>query len=292
MIREEMWARYRSWCLANDLAPSTATKAVRYLRFFEREHGVDLSPRSLTQDCVLDLLASARARGLKPKTLNNWARELNLWARFHQLPWKLAYFRRRTNPIVRVPDEKVVRALRRLTWSNPTTSARNRAIIALLADMGPRRNEIIHLDLADLHLNDDGTPMVRVRFGKGEKERELFIDPSTHELLQLYIERYRIHSDSRALFTTPRGRISYAYIARVVKDAGARVGAPWISAHKIRHYVCDSLLDAGVSVPSVAQVLGHEHWETTALYRSKRLTVVRAEKEVRAASRARFGAQQ
>lgn len=145
------------------------------------------------------------------------------------------------------------------------------------------------MDLADRARTPAGRPIVRVRFGKGEKERSLYIDESTDRLLEEYVAHHRISSHPRALFTTPRGRVSYGYLARLVHSAGARVGAPWLSAHKLRHYACDSMLDANVSVPSVAAVLGHERWETTALYRSKRLTTIKAEQEIQAASRARFG---
>ncbi len=286
-VDDTTWERYRQWCLASDHALGTAAKSVRYLRFFEREKGLALG--GLSREAAHEMLARGRDAGTKPQTLNSWIRELNLWSAFNGLGWKLAYFRNRGTPVIPVPDDKVVRQLRRLTWANPTTSARNRALIALLADQGPRRNEIVHMDLGDLTRTSDGGPALIVRHGKGEKQRTLFIDESTHGLIREYVERYRIASDRDALFTGPHGRISYAYLARVIKDAGDRVGAPWLSCHKLRHYVCDSLLDSGVSVRSVAEVLGHTKLETTALYRSKRLAKVRAEQEVRAASRARFG---
>ena len=288
-VDDRTWARYLEWCLSSDLAPSTAEKSGRYLRFFEREHGLELGDRAPSREQVIQLLSSNRARGVKPKTLNSWVRELNLWSRFNSLGWKMAYFRRRGHPVIQVPDDRIIRALRRLRWANPSTSARNRALLALLSDQGPRRNEVVHLDLSDRRKTADSRPVITVRFGKGEKERLLYIDESTDQLLEEYVQRYRIDSDPRALFTGPRGRLSYAYLARIVKEAGDRVGAPWLSPHKLRHYVCDSLLDAGVSVPSVAEVLGHVRWETTALYRSRRLATVRAEQEVRAASKARFG---
>ncbi len=282
------WDAYRSWCLGNDLAPSTAEKSGRYLRFFESRYGLDLRNEALTRDRVIHFLATGREHGVKPKTLNSWVRELNLWSRFKRLGWKMAYYRRRGRPILPIPDDKLIRELRALTWRNPSTSSRNRALIALLADQGPRRNEVVHLDLSDRKRSTSGRPFITVRFGKGEKERNLFIDESTDALLEEYVARHRISSDPRALFTTPRGRLSYGYFAKIIHEAGGRVGAPWLSPHKIRHYVCDSLLDAGVSVPSVAEVLGHTRWETTAQYRSLRLATVRAEQEVRAAAKARF----
>jgi len=61
-----------------------------------------------------------------------------------------------------------------------------------------------------------------------------------------------------------------------------------LSCHKLRHFAVDDLLDRGVSVTSVAEVVGHEKVETTMLYRTKRLNRLYAENEVRAADRGRF----
>lgn len=281
------WKRYRSWSLAHDLAPSTAEKSARYLRYFERAFGLRLD--GLSQDGDLEFLAGGRERGVKPKTLNSWVRELNLWSRFREFGWRMPYYRRRGHPIIQVPSDKEVRALRSLRWSDPSADARNRALIALLSDLGPRRNEIVHMDLADRQRTTTGEPLLVVRFGKGEKERTLFIDRSTDQLLEGYVASYRIRSHPRALFTTRGGRLSYGYLGRIVTEAGMRVGIPWLSAHKLRHWSVDSLLDAGVSVPSVAEAMGHARWETTALYRSRRLQRARSEQEIRAAGKARFG---
>lgn len=283
------WDRYRAWCLANDHAFTTVAKSVRYLIFLEREKGLRLGPEPLSRELAYEVLARGRSSGTKPQTLNSWIREINLWAAYQSLGWKLNYFRNRGTPVIPVPDRAGVRRLLKLTWVNPSANARNRAMLALLVDQGPRRNEIVRMDLADLQRTQRGDPVLIVRHGKGEKQRALFIDPSTEGLLRTYISTYRIASDRAALFTGPRGRLSHAYLAKIVKDAGVRIGLPWLSAHKLRHYCCDSLLDAGVSIASAAQVFGHTKLETTALYRSKRLAKVRAEQEVRAASRARFG---
>ncbi|MCI4345880.1 MAG: site-specific integrase [Thermoplasmata archaeon] len=286
-VTEDLWADLRRWSRATDHAPSTTAKGVRYLRDLERERGLPIA--ELTLHDVQDLLARGRQEGVKPSTLNSWIREINLWARFRELGWKALYFRNRSRPVVRVPSEREIRKLRDLRWPNRSADARNRSMLAVLLDVGPRRSELALMDLQDLTRSQDGRPVLMVRHGKGGKERPLWIDDATDELLRAYIERYRSHSHPTALFTTPRGRISDAYLARVIQKAGALSGAPWLSPHKLRHACCDSLLDAGVSIPSVAALLGHSRWETTALYRTKRLEQQAAEKEVRAAAKARFG---
>lgn len=105
-----------------------------------------------------------------------------------------------------------------------------------------------------------------MRHGKGEKERTVPITSATADRVRAYIRSYRWPSNPMALFTTPRGRLSHAYLVKVVTVAGARVGLPWTSCHTLRHFAADDLLDRGASVQTAAYTLGHEKVETTMLY--------------------------
>lgn len=286
MIEEARLEAFRSWQIGLDHALSTARKSARYLRFFERR-GLNLDPGALSHDAVLLFLASARQRGAKPRTMNSWIRELNLWSRFNRLGWKATYFRRRSGPPIQVPTREIVGKLFGLPYASPSVSARNHAILALLVGSGIRRNELVHLQLSDRVQLESG-PGLRVRFGKGENERDVPIDPAVCDLLDLYVNQYRSSTHPSALFTTQVGAISYGFIDRVVREAGARAGAPWLSAHKLRHFFTDEALDAGMPVSSVASILGHRRWETTQLYRQHRLQKIRAEADFRAAIGSRF----
>ncbi len=280
---------FRSWQIGLDHAISTANKSVRYLRYLQ-EKGLELEVPRFTQDHVLGFLAEWRQRGGKPRTLNSWVREINLWARFLKSDLKVRYFRCRSGPAIQVPDRELVAKLLRSTYVSPGVQARNRAILAVLADVGIRRNELIHLQLSDRIQLDSG-PGLRVRFGKGENERDVPLDPEVSELVEEYVRTHRSHSHPTMLFTTAIGPVSYGYVGRLVQEAGARLGAPWLSCHKLRHFVADVTLDAGMPVSSVAELLGHKRWETTQLYRQRRLQKIRAEADFRAtaSSRSIFG---
>ncbi len=279
-LLERESTRYKQWMLTHRCNLSTARKGIRYLRFLAAHRGLELGTLELTQDHATEFLARWREAGTKPRTLNSWIRELNLWLRFRGLDWKVAYFRHYETVDIRVPDEKLIKRLRALSWPDPSTSSRNRAIIAILSDVGPRRNEVVQLDLADRQRTESGA-VLQIRFGKGEKSRALPIAPETARLLEEYVGAHRIRSHSSALFTTRSGRISYNYIARVIQRAGEQLGAPWLSPHKLRHFVVDFALDHGVSVGSVAELMGHARWETTQLYRQRRLAQRQMEREIR-----------
>ena len=278
------WAAYRSWALTDGrLSPRTVEKSVRYLRFLE-QLGVQLDQFDRSQ--YLAILATAR-QTRAPYTLNLWVTQLNRWVKFRGLEWKLPTYRHHHEADVPAPSREQVGKLWGLRWNDPCTTARNRALFAVLLDKGVRRQEVVDLNLQDLKETTKGPSLV-VRHGKGEKERTVPLSAETARLLRLYLELYRPASDPQALFTTPRGRVSHQYLGKIVKTAGERIGVPWLSCHKLRHFAVDDLLDRGVSVTSVAEVIGHEKVETTMLYRTKRLSRQYAEDEVRAADRGRF----
>ena len=287
---ERTWSRYRAWALTDGrLAPRTVVKSVSYLRYLER-HGFPLAKDEISRDAIIELLIAARDSGRAPYTLNLWVSQVNRWARFLELGWRIPHYRHHHEPEVPAPTVDEVRRLWGLTWGCPAVNARNQAIIAVLADKGPRRQELIDLNVQDVVRTRNGWSLV-IRHGKGEKERAVPLNDEAAARVRTYSTRYRYASDPVALFTTPRGRVSYAYIGNLVRDAGRRAGIPWLSPHKLRHFVVDDLLDRGVSVVSVVRIMGHEHVETTMAYRAKKLGRQLAEEEVRHADRARFRAE-
>jgi site-specific recombinase XerD len=284
-VDHSTWSAYQEWALTDGrLSPRTTEKSARYLRFLETL-GVDLL--QLDRARYLQVLATARSGGRAPYTLNLWVTQLNRWVKFRGLEWKLPTYRHHHRADVPAPSREQVGKLWGLQWDDPGTTSRNRAIFAVLLDKGVRRQEVVDLNLGDFVHTTKGPSLV-VRHGKGEKERTVPLAAETAQLLRTYVQFYRHASDQRALFTTPGGRISHQYLGKVVKVAGERIGLPWLSCHKLRHFAVDDLLDRGVSVTTVAEVVGHEKVETTMLYRTKRLGRLYAEREVRAADRGRF----
>jgi site-specific recombinase XerD len=284
-MEDPRWRAYRSWALTDGrLSPRTVDKSVRYLRFLEK-FGIPLE--DLDRARLLDALAAAREGGRAPYTLNLWVTQLNRWIKFRGLEWKVPTYRHQHVADVPSPTRDQVAKLWALEWEDPSTTARNRAIFAVFLDKGLRRQEVVDLNVQDFVHTTKGPSLV-VRHGKGEKERTVPVAPETAELIRVYLERYRHPRDPLALFTTPRGRITHQYLGKIVKTGGQRAGVPWLSAHKLRHFAADDLLDRGVSVTSLAQMLGHEKVETTMIYRNKRLNRLYAEGEVRAVDRNRF----
>ena len=86
-----------------------------------------------------------------------------------------------------------------------------------------------------------------------------------------YIDRYRANSDPKALFTTNKGRITYHYARKKLKEIGARAGVPKFHPHAARHK-CATMLISGyrgsppLDIRMVQIHLGHVSLSTTQQY--------------------------
>ena len=143
--------------------------------------------------------------------------------------------------------------------------ARDFAILMIFLNCGIRRSELVGLNLTDVY--DDRLRVV----GKGNKERIVYMGASCRKAIDRYLieRRQIILSDNRALFGSRDGnRISVSAVHRLVKKhlLAAGLDASQFSAHKLRHTAATLMLQNGVDVKAVQEVLGHEHLNTTEIY--------------------------
>lgn len=142
---------------------------------------------------------------------------------------------------------------------------RDFCIITLFLNCGLRISELIGLNLSDIH--DDALRVL----GKGNKVRIVYLNDACKDALARYLAVRRPISgkDQDALFLSERNqRISRAMVHTLVKNHLARAGldSTQYSSHKLRHTAATLMLQNGVDVKAVQEVLGHEHLNTTEIY--------------------------
>ena len=147
-----------------------------------------------------------------------------------------------------------------------TNQARDYCILTLFLNCGLRISELVGLNVADVRGNQ-----LRV-LGKGNKERMLFLNEACQSALEDWLTERSMLTlvDQNALFVTlqNRRRISRAAVHKLVKKhlAAAGLDSTQYSAHKLRHTAATLMLQNGVDVRTLQEVLGHDHLNTTQIY--------------------------
>ncbi len=145
-------------------------------------------------------------------------------------------------------------------------SSRDYCILTLFLNCGLRISELVGLNKTDVRGDQ-----LRV-LGKGNKERMLYLNDACQRALEDWItERDSLTLvDQNALFVTlqNRRRISTAAVHKLVKKhlAAAGLDSTQYSSHKLRHTAATLMLQNGVDVRTLQEVLGHDHLNTTQIY--------------------------
>lgn len=148
---------------------------------------------------------------------------------------------------------------------------RDRAILEMLYASGLRAGEAVHLDVGDLDLQ---TQEVRVREGKGGKDRIALIGRPAVEALERYLTEGRPELAAAGRRPCPAlflnrwgGRLSDRGIRRVFDRYASRAcDRLKITPHVLRHTFATHLLNHGADLRSVQELLGHASIATTQVY--------------------------
>jgi len=150
-------------------------------------------------------------------------------------------------------------------------SPRDILLVRLGLEAGLRVAEMAALKWSHVKVGDrKGSIVVR---GKGDKERSIDLTKSLrHAFLEHRYERNR-GRDRPVLENAHGGGLSVRGIQDIVARlaavarVGKRVGLEGCTVHTLRHTCADWLLnEQGLSVPEVAEVLGHQDIKTTQIY--------------------------
>lgn len=179
------------------------------------------------------------------------------------------------NPCKDVDTPKQMKSLPRYLTLNESLSLlesvdganreRDYCILTLFLNCGLRISELIGLDITDIH--DDALRVL----GKGNKVRVVYLNQACKDALARYmaVRRPITGRDKNALFLSGQNRrISRSMVHALVKKhlSAAGLDSEKYSSHKLRHTAATLMLQNGVDVKAVQEVLGHEHLNTTEIY--------------------------
>ncbi|MFY1622696.1 tyrosine-type recombinase/integrase [Micromonospora sp. WMMD723] len=282
-------AGWLTWCAGGDLDPLRAT-------FLD----VNAYARQLE--------ATPAARSGRPLTPATVARKLSALSSWYEFLVKLRAVD--ANPVsgadrpridrdhsatVGLTPQEVDALLAAADADTGPTAARNRAAVALLADLGLRVGELVSLDLADLGA-ERGHRSVRF-VGKGGKSRRRALTPGTAYALDAYLTERAATAGVAVealtgplLATTTGGRLDRHSVFRLVRRLAATAGiaaAAKLSPHSLRHAFATTAREEGVPLEDVQDAMGHADPRTTRRYDRDRHNLDRDPAYVIWAARAR-----
>lgn len=219
------------------------------------------SPDELGPEQVREYLVHLVERGVSRSTCVVYRNALrHLYRDTLGRPDWLAEFprpkRERKLPVVLSRDE-----VRRLFAT--VTNLKQKALFMVAYDAGLRLSEILNLRGEDI---DSQRMVIRVRQGKGKKDRYARLTPGLLELLREYWQAYRPES---FLFpgAHPNKRYDLATPGHLLKKVCRKAGiTKRVSMHTLRHSFATHLLEAGTNLRLIQQLLGHDKIQTTSLY--------------------------
>jgi len=142
---------------------------------------------------------------------------------------------------------------------------RDYALLVTLLRLGLRRSEVAGLHLDDIDWRA-GEVVVR---GKVGREDRLPLPADVGEAVAAYLRRGRPATDDRHAFLRARAPyepMAAGTVASTVRRACRRAGIAEVGSHRLRHTVACDMVDAGVPLTQVAQVLRHRSLQSTAVY--------------------------
>ncbi len=143
-----------------------------------------------------------------------------------------------------------------------TNNLKHRCIVELLYSSGLRRNELLQLRPSDI---DSKRMMVRVRQGKGSKDRLTILSKSTLNDLRQYFKEYR---PKNFLFEGVKGKsYSTSSVLNIIVNAAKKAGVNRrVTPHMLRHSFATHLLEKGTDIRHIQLLLGHGSTRTTEIY--------------------------
>lgn len=137
---------------------------------------------------------------------------------------------------------------------------KSKLMVGLMYAGGFRVSEIISLKISDINIPEK---IGYIRQGKGRKDRVFNIPDFLTEEIQ---EQMKKQDKEEFLFTGRNGKLSTRNLQKIVSSAAKRAGLKNVHCHTLRHSFATHLLEDGVDIRKIQELLGHADLSTTQIY--------------------------
>jgi integrase/recombinase XerD len=244
---------------------AAATILQGFLTFLKSQGKTHLT--SLVHNDLEAFVESKQDGGLKPLTVENNLRQVKTFLRYLVEGKVISSEILSRRMSIKVP-KALPRALDPLDVKRllvVVQKVRDRAMILVLLRTGIRIGELLNLRVSDVYL-----PERKIHLVVGEKNRTGRVVYLSVDACQALQEWMRKQEEGKPLLFYGQGRNSLSYTAaramfqRYLKKAG--ISEKGYSLHALRHTCATELLNAGMRIECLQQVLGHSNLEQTRRY--------------------------
>jgi len=146
---------------------------------------------------------------------------------------------------------------------NKTPTKKSRLMLELIYACGFRVSELINLKVIDLNFDE---MIGYVRQAKGKKDRIFNIPKFLVKKLEKQCKNQQ-ENNQEFLFTGPKGKLSDRNLQKIVRVVAKKAGInKEVSPHTLRHSFATHLLENGVDIRKIQELLGHADLSTTQIY--------------------------
>ncbi|MCK5730387.1 MAG: site-specific integrase [Draconibacterium sp.] len=145
---------------------------------------------------------------------------------------------------------------------NTIDNIKHKCIISIIYSAGLRRSEVLNIKTEDI---DSDRMLIKISDGKGNKDRYTLLSTKLLEDLRIYYKEYK---PNKWLFEGQTGgKYSAESVAKILKKALLRSGIrKKVTPHTLRHSFATHLLEQGIDLRYIQELLGHNNSKTTEIY--------------------------
>jgi len=254
-VMADVFSAYRKHLFICDLDPKTKARYWEVVNSY-RKWLINRRPDATTAQ---EYLAYLRSKGYRPRSVLLYYHALRLFLSFRGIQFKVKLRKPRELPPYHSHEEieaLIAQAEIGLYHQKQWHKDRNKALILTFCYTGVRKQELLNLRVSDI---DFERRLLFVRQGKGRKDRMI---PLAERLMVPLRGQCAGKSSREIVFDGLNQRSVY----RIITKLAAACALEGIHPHTLRHYFATRLVELGVSIRVIQELLGHADLSTTAVY--------------------------
>ena len=251
----DVFSAYRKHLDICDLDPKTKARYWEVVNSFRKW----LCNRRPDTTTAQEYLAYLRSRGYRPRSVLLYYHALRLFLSFRGIQLDLKLRKPRELPpyhsqeeIEALIDQTGIGLYHQKQWHKE----RNKALILTFCYTGLRKQELLNLRVSDI---DFERRLLFVRQGKGRKDRMI-------PLAERLIAPLHAQCAGKSLRDIVFDGLNQRSVYRIVIKLAKACGLEGIHPHTLRHYFATRLVELGVNLRVIQELLGHADLSTTAIY--------------------------